>query len=54
MSSPQSPTRLKLVRPVPGDIDIAQAAAIEPIARIAEEAGILPQELEFYENGNYL
>jgi methylenetetrahydrofolate dehydrogenase (NADP+) / methenyltetrahydrofolate cyclohydrolase / formyltetrahydrofolate synthetase len=42
------PTRLKLVRPVPSDIDIAQSAEIKPIAQVAEEAGILPEELELY------
>jgi formyltetrahydrofolate synthetase len=48
MSIPFIPTRLKLVRPVPSDIDIAQAADIKPIAQVADEAGILPEELEFY------
>ncbi|MCB8944921.1 MAG: formate--tetrahydrofolate ligase [Ardenticatenaceae bacterium] len=33
---------------VPSDIDIAQAATPLPIAQIAEEAGILPEELELY------
>jgi formyltetrahydrofolate synthetase len=42
------PTKLKLIRPVPSDIDIAQASDIKPIALIAEEVGILPEELEFY------
>jgi len=42
------PTKLKLVRPVPSDIDIAQASDIKPIAQVAEEIGILPEELEFY------
>ena len=42
------PTRLKLARPVPSDIDIAQSAEIKPIAQVADEAGILPDELEFY------
>ena len=42
------PTKLKLIRPVPSDIDIAQASDIKPIAQVAEEAGILPAELEFY------
>src|SRR5450759_4705534 len=42
------PTRLKLIRPVPSDIDIAQASDIKPIAQVAEEVGILPGELEFY------
>jgi formyltetrahydrofolate synthetase len=42
------PTKLKLIRPVPTDIDIAQASDIKPIALVAEEVGILPGELEFY------
>ncbi len=42
------PTKLKIVRPVPTDIDIAQASDIKPIAQVAEEVGILPEELEFY------
>ena len=42
------PTKLKFVRPVPSDIDIAQAAEIKPIIQVAEEAGILPEELELY------
>ncbi len=42
------PTKLKLVRPVPSDIDIAQAAKLKPILQIAEELGIRPNELELY------
>jgi formyltetrahydrofolate synthetase len=42
------PTELKLRRPVPSDIEIAQDASIKPILRVAEECGILPEELEFY------
>ena len=37
-----------LKRPVPSDIDIAQAIEPLPIAQIAEAAGILPEELEPY------
>ncbi len=48
MTRPFVPTKLKLVRPVPSDIEIAQAADIKPIAQVAEETGILPEELEFY------
>jgi formyltetrahydrofolate synthetase len=33
---------------VPSDIDIAQASDIKPISQVAEEAGILPEELEFF------
>jgi formyltetrahydrofolate synthetase len=43
-----TPTKLKLVRPVPSDIDIAQASDIKLISQVAEEIGILPEELEFY------
>ncbi|MBE3118712.1 MAG: formate--tetrahydrofolate ligase, partial [Candidatus Atribacteria bacterium] len=42
------PTKLKLIHPVPSDIDIAQASDIKPIAQVAEEVGILPEELEYY------
>jgi formyltetrahydrofolate synthetase len=42
------PTKLKFVRPVPSDIDIAQASDIKPIIQIAEEVGILAEELELY------
>ncbi len=41
-------TKLKLLRPVPSDIDIAQAAVIKPIAQIAAELGIRENELELY------
>jgi formyltetrahydrofolate synthetase len=37
-----------LLNPVPGDLEIAQAATAVPIDRIAHEAGILPDELELY------
>jgi formyltetrahydrofolate synthetase len=40
-----------LKRPVPSDLLVAQAATPRPIAEIAAEAGILPEELEYY--GNY-
>ena len=39
-----------LKRPVPSDLDIAQAATPRPIGEIAEEAGILPEELELFGN----
>src|SRR5687768_7139308 len=42
------PTRLKLIRPVPSDIDIAQAAIIKPILQVAEELGIRADEIELY------
>lgn len=34
--------------PVPADIEIAQEAEIKPILEVAEELGILPEELELY------
>jgi len=34
--------------PVPSDIEIAQAATMQPIQAIAEKAGILEDELELY------
>lgn len=47
------PIPLELLQPVPSDIDIAQAQQpnIKNVAKIAEEVGILPGELELY--GNY-
>ena len=48
MTRPFTPIPLKLRRPVPSDIEIAQESDIKPIAQIAEELGILPEELEFY------
>jgi len=41
-------TKLNRVTPVPSDIEIAQAGALKPITQIAEELGILPEELELY------
>jgi len=52
MSRPFTPTPLKLRRPVPSDIEIAQEATLKPITQVAEEAGILPEELELH--GNYM
>ena len=48
---PFKPIRLVLKRPVPSDIDIAQAARIKPIAEMAAEARIRPSELELH--GSY-
>ncbi|MDX9992028.1 MAG: formate--tetrahydrofolate ligase [Anaerolineales bacterium] len=48
MNKPFTPIPLKLRRPVPSDIDIAQESDIKPISLIAEEVGILPEELELY------
>lgn len=42
------PTKIKLLRPVPSDIDIAQAAKLKPILQIAEELGIKESELELF------
>ncbi len=41
-------TKLKLRRPVPSDIEIAQEVKLKPILQIAEELGIRPDELELY------
>ncbi len=41
-------TPLHRVTPVPSDIDIAQDAPLKPITQVAEELGILPDELELY------
>ncbi len=48
---PFKPIRLRLLRPVPSDIEIAQAVTPKPISLIAEEVGIRPDELELF--GNY-
>lgn len=48
MAKTFTPTKLKLVRPVPSDIDIAQASDIKLISQVAEETGILPDEIEFF------
>ena len=42
------PTRIKLINPVPSDIEIAQAARLKPILQIAEEVGLKPGELELF------
>ncbi len=46
------PVPLELLQPVPSDIEIAQAQLphIKNVAKIAEEVGILPEELELYGN----
>ena len=43
-----TPTRLKLRHPVPSDIDIAQEAELKPITQIAQEVGLLEEELLLY------
>src|SRR5512137_882540 len=50
-SRPFVPSVLNLRFPVPSDIEIAQEAKLKPISVIAEEVGLLPEEIEFY--GNY-
>ncbi|HSD83139.1 MAG TPA: formate--tetrahydrofolate ligase, partial [Anaerolineae bacterium] len=42
------PTKLKLLTPVPSDIDIAQAGKLKPVLQIAEEVGLKPSELELF------
>ena len=45
---PYKPIKLKLLRPVPSDIEIAQAVTPKPITAIAAEIGIRPRELELH------
>ncbi|MFZ2097833.1 MAG: formate--tetrahydrofolate ligase [Anaerolineales bacterium] len=47
-SRPFTPSKLELKFPVPSDIEIAQAATLKPISVIAEEVGLLPEELEMH------
>lgn len=44
-------TPLQRLSPVPADIDIAQSAQLKPISQLAEEIGLLPEEIELY--GDY-
>lgn len=46
-----TPTKLNLRFPVPSDIEIAQEAVLKPIKLVAEEVGLLPDEIEYH--GNY-
>jgi methylenetetrahydrofolate dehydrogenase (NADP+)/methenyltetrahydrofolate cyclohydrolase/formyltetrahydrofolate synthetase/formate--tetrahydrofolate ligase len=39
---------MKRLRPVPSDLDIAQAAEIQPIVDIAEKVGLEPEDLILY------
>jgi formyltetrahydrofolate synthetase len=48
MAKPFVPTALKIRRPVPSDIEIAQEATRKPILQVAMEAGVQPEELELY------
>jgi methylenetetrahydrofolate dehydrogenase (NADP+)/methenyltetrahydrofolate cyclohydrolase/formyltetrahydrofolate synthetase len=43
-----TPIPLDLKKPVPADIEIAQNARLKPITQIAEELGLLPEEVEMY------
>ncbi len=43
-----TPTKLKLLKPVPSDIDIAQAGKLKPILQVAQELGVKESELELY------
>ena len=43
-----TPIVLKRKTPVPSDIEIAQASDIKPFTQIAEELGVLPEEIELY------
>ncbi len=45
---PFKATKLNRLSPVPSDIDIAKAAELKHITLIAEELGLLPEELEQY------
>ncbi|NLE93853.1 MAG: formate--tetrahydrofolate ligase, partial [Chloroflexi bacterium] len=45
------PTPIEVKNPVPADIDVAQEATLKPIRQVAEEMGILDNELELY--GDY-
>jgi len=47
-SRPFTPSKLNLRLPVPSDIEIAQEAKLKPISVIAEEVGLLPEELEYH------
>lgn len=42
------PLKLKILEQVPSDIEISLAQTPKPVARLAEEIGILPDELESY------
>lgn len=48
MKKPFTPIELDLQNPVPADIEITQQAEMKPISLIAEELGLLPEEVELY------
>ena len=50
--TPITPIKLTTKKPVPADIIIAQAAEMKPIAEVAEELGLLPDEFDLY--GKYI
>jgi formyltetrahydrofolate synthetase len=43
-----TPTPLKKRFPVPADIEIAQEADLKPVTQIADEVGLLPEEIELH------
>ena len=43
-----APTKIKLLKPVPSDIDIAQAGKLKKITEIAKELGLKESELELF------
>lgn len=43
-----SVTKLNIKSPVPADIEIAREAALKPVAQLAEELGLTPEEVELY------
>ena len=45
---PYKPIKLKLLRPVPSDIEIAQAVTPKPVSLIAQEIGLKGPELEMH------
>ncbi|MDZ7843481.1 MAG: formate--tetrahydrofolate ligase [Anaerolineales bacterium] len=45
---PVSPTPLDVKHPVPSDIDIAHAATMKPISDLADEIGLLEDEVELH------
>ena len=48
MTKAFTPLKLKIKKPVPSDIEIAQESDLKPIALIAEELGLTSDEFEFY------
>ncbi len=48
VKKPVTPSPLTLLDPVPSDINIAKAAVIKPIKELADEIGLLEDELELY------